>query len=231
VIRLAKEGGKGYYVAVRSTLFHPKSGGQPSDTGYLVGDGFRLQVRKAIRFGKTVVLWGRSEQSPKLGEAAEILDWERRYLYMRRHAAAHLFDAALDNIRGGSCEPTDSWLGDDTYVGYRGDPPDESELERIKRFLEECVGKDLDVRSWTARREEVNERRELWRAVLKELEFVRLVQIDGFSPVPCGGTHVRSLREVGGVTVKKVERTESGFRFYYDVSAGAIAGDSSTDQS
>ena len=217
LIRVIKEGGS-YYLVLDSTIFHPKSGGQPSDTGILMGEGFTFYVKKCFKVDRHVVLWGKGQGEVKLGEVVQRIDWENRYLFMRRHAAAHLFDAALEKVRSEACDPVDSWLGNDTYVGYRGKAPAQSELESIIQFIRECIRKDLAVTSKIIDRNEVREKRSLWRSVLENLERIRIVQIDDFNPVPCGGTHVEKLGELGEIVIKEVKQEEGTFRIYYDVS-------------
>ncbi|MEM3637115.1 MAG: alanyl-tRNA editing protein [Conexivisphaerales archaeon] len=216
LIAAAKEGGN-YYVVLDSTIFHPKSGGQPSDTGTLTNENFTFNVRKVFRVGKHVVLFGKAQGELKLDEVIQRIDWEKRYLYMRRHAAAHLFDAALDHVRGIACDPVDSWLGDDPYVGYRGKAITQNETKAIMEFIDDCIRKDMKVSSSVVDRSEVKEDRSLWRNVLESLERVRIVQIDNFKPIPCGGTHVERLREINRVILKEVRQDADVFRIYYDV--------------
>ncbi|MEM0117874.1 MAG: alanyl-tRNA editing protein [Conexivisphaerales archaeon] len=216
LIAAAKEGGN-YYVVLDSTIFHPKSGGQPSDTGTLANEKFTLSVKKVFRVGNHVVLFGKAQGEPKPDEVLQRIDWEKRYLYMRRHAAAHLFDAALDNVRGTACDPVDSWLGDDSYVGYRGKAVTQDEIKAMMEFVEDCIRKDLKVTSRIVDRSEVKEERSLWRNVLESLEKVRIVQIDNFKPIPCGGTHVDRLGEIRKVALRDVRQNDDIFRMYYDV--------------
>jgi Ser-tRNA(Ala) deacylase AlaX len=217
LIRAVKEGGS-YYLVLNSTIFYPKSGGQPSDTGTLIGDDFTISVKKCFKVDGHVVLWGKSQGEVKLGEVVQKIDWDNRYLFMRRHAAAHLFDAALEKVRLEACDPVDSWLGNDAYVGYRGKAPDKDELESIIQFMRECIGKNLAVTSRIVDRNEVRENRSLWKSVLENLERIRIVQIDDFNPVPCGGTHVEKLGELKDIIIKEVKQEDETFRVYYDVS-------------
>ncbi len=217
LIRIAKEGNS-YYLVLDSTIFHPKSGGQPSDTGVLIGEKFIFTVKKGFRVNNIVVLWGKSNGEPKVGQVIQKIDWERRYLFMRRHAAAHLFDAALEQIRGEVCDPVDSWLGDNTFVGYKGNAPNRDEMDSIIHFISKCIKNNLSVTSKIVKRNEVNEKRSLWKRVLENLDRIRLVQIDSFNPVPCGGTHVEKLGEIREIFIKDVKQEGENFRVYYDVS-------------
>lgn len=216
ILRAVKEGGS-YYVVLDKTIFHPKSGGQPSDTGIIIHPEFQLKVKKSFRVGRHIILWGKSESQPKETDVLQKIDWGTRYLYMRRHAAAHLFDAALEKVKGEASNPKDSWLGDECYVGYSGEVPGEGEVKRVVEFMQNCIKENLSLSSRIVSKEEVKEERELWRKVIQNLDMIRLVQIDNFRPVPCGGTHVESLGEIGSIQLRKILKTEDGFRIYYDV--------------
>jgi len=52
---------------------------------------------------------------------------------------------------------------------------------------------------------------------LPKLDSFRIVTIDGCEPIPCGGTHLRDINEIGFFKVKDVLEKEDGFRVYYDV--------------
>jgi alanyl-tRNA synthetase len=217
ILRAVKEGGKSYYVVIDGTIFHPKSGGQPSDVGWVKGDGFLLEVKKVFRVGVSIILWGRCEGVPAQVQVEERIDWDRRYLYMRRHAAAHLFDATLDYVTGTLCDPKDSWLGDNPYVGYRGFPPTDEQMSKVSELIRECIAKNYQVTSRIVSRNEIEESRSLWSSVIESLERVRLVQINGFRPIPCGGTHVHSLGEIKGVNLLGIEKVPEGFNVRFDV--------------
>ncbi|MDG6934081.1 MAG: alanyl-tRNA editing protein [Nitrososphaerota archaeon] len=217
LLRSVRESGRNYYAVVDSTIFHPKSGGQPSDSGWLKGNGFTLEVRKVFKVGGHVVLWGKAEGSPEPGKVQESIDWGKRYLYMRRHAAAHLFDAALEHAMGGTCDPKDSWLGDEAYVGYRGKPPDPNEVSSMTSFIDDSIARNLPVTARIVKKEELNETRALWSSVIQSLDEVRLVQIDGLKPVPCAGTHVHALGEIGKVKLVEVRNVQEGFDLRFDV--------------
>jgi alanyl-tRNA synthetase len=200
-----------------ATIFHPKGGGQPSDTGLLRGAGYTMQVKKALRAGDHVVLYGKSDSSPSEGPCLQEVDGGRRLLFMRRHTAAHLFDGVLKATTGTSYEPLDSWLGDETYVAYRGDRPSDEALKSAEALANRTIAEGRPIEAVVVRADELQGMRHFWESVLQDLSEVRLVRIVGFDPIPCGGTHVRDLKEVGGVKVIGVEDTPEGFKVLFDV--------------
>jgi Ser-tRNA(Ala) deacylase AlaX len=53
---------------------------------------------------------------------------------------------------------------------------------------------------------------------LPDLDTYRIVTIQGCAPIPCAGTHLRNIREIGQVAVSKIEQHDDSFRVFYDVS-------------
>ena len=219
VIRAVKEQGSNYYLVLASTIFHPKGGGQPSDTGSLEGDGFTMQVKKALKTGYHVVLYGRCTGMPSEGPCRQEIEWDKRLLYMRRHAAAHLFDGVLAQVSGRAFEPLDSWLGEDAYVAYRGDFPGDETGTRAEKEANRAIAEGRAVNVEIVKPEMLSGLRHFWSSVLQDQKEIRLVTVEGFEPIPCAGTHVRNTKEIGGVKVSSTESTPDGFRIHFDVGA------------
>jgi alanyl-tRNA synthetase len=217
VIRAVREQGSSYYLVLSSTIFHPKGGGQPSDTGSLEGAGFKMKVKKALKAGDHVVLYGKCTGEPSEGPCTQEICWDERYLFMRRHAAAHLFDGVLTSVWGRAFEPLDSWLGEDPYVGYEGDLPSEGVVAKAEEEANRAISEGRGVTVELVKADEISGLRSFWSSVLQDQEIVRLVRIDGYDPIPCAGTHVRNLKEVGGLKVTSTEKTPEGFRVHFDV--------------
>ncbi len=222
VLRVESEKGRNAYVVLDRTAFHPKSGGQPSDKGHIRGNGFTVRVEKAMFAGEVVVHYGKvieGEVKPD-AEAAGEIDWAQRYLYMRRHTAGHLFDYCLTVVTGKRVETTDSWLGDRSYVGYGGNTPPEDAVRRAEDLENMTILKGARVVVETVSREELLRRApeapNIYR--LPELASYRIVTIEDCDPIPCGGCHLRNVKEVGKFVIDEIASADHGFRVYYDVS-------------
>lgn len=211
---------KFWYVILDETIFHPKGGGQPSDKGLLLGAGFRLEVRKAMLSGAVVVHWGKLlDGSPEPGPVKAEVDWDWRYLLMRRHSAAHLLDHSLAQVIGRDVETLDSWLGEPCYVAYRGDPPSQDQLAQVEKVENETIirGGRIEAREVAADElhHSFSDSPNLYR--LPSLKQLRIVTIQGCRPIACGGTHIRDISEVKSITVKRSEKIPDGFRIHFDL--------------
>jgi len=220
ILRTQLEGKSSLYVLLDRTAFHPKGGGQPSDTGFIHSPNFQVEVRKVMLMDRVVVHWGRLlegeiREKRIIGEVR----WDSRYLYMKRHTAGHLLDHCLTILTGKPVETTDSWLGDPCYVGYGGEVPPIDHLKEAEA-LENCMianGGKVSIENISY--EELLKRApyapNIYR--LPSLKNYRIVTIEGRNPIPCAGTHLRDIKEIGHFSIKRMEKLASGFRVYYDV--------------
>ena len=209
------------YLILDRTIFHPKGGGQPSDRGTIRAPGFKLTVKKAINYRGVVLHWGKlvegsASQGPVTGE----LDWELRLLVMRRHTAAHLLDHCLAATTGQRVQTTDSWLGEPCYVGYAGVSPDQQTLGKVEAMAKEMISGGGLVKLEFLTPEE--SAKVLQNAPnyerLPDLQEVRTVTISGCEPIPCGGTHVADISEIGKLTALHAEQMPTqSFRLHFSV--------------
>jgi alanyl-tRNA synthetase len=218
VLRVVQEKSSAY-VALDRTIFHPRSGGQPSDVGTIEGSSFRVNVRRAMSQSGIIVHFGKVEGKFETGAVRCKIDWANRFLMMRRHTAAHLLDFCLTTLTGSRVETTDSWLGDDPYVGYGGTPPSHLDLKRLQELGNSFIQQNLNVEIRIMER--IDAERLIANAPklarLPKTEKLRIVTIQGQLPIPCGGTHVRTLKEIGALEVRRTEPAEAGFRLHFEV--------------
>jgi len=207
------------YLALNSTIFHPRAGGQPSDRGTIQGPSFRVEVKRAMLQNGVVVHYGKLDGKPEVGPVKCNIDWPYRFLMMRRHTAAHLLDYCLATATGLRIETTDSWLGDDPYVGYGGTAPTGLNLAQVQELGNGFIQRGVNVEIMTLDRSTAEKlianAPNLSR--LPKTEKLRIVTIEGQLPIPCGGTHVRNLSEIGALEVHRTEPAQTGFRLHFEV--------------
>lgn len=209
------------YLILDRTIFHPKGGGQPSDRGTIRSDNFEVNVKKALYCQGIVVHWAKIiSGEPVVGPATCEIDWAFRHLVMRRHTAAHLLDHCLASETSRRVETTDSWLGDPCYVGYGGQVPDEETLHHVETRANGMVshGGEVRIDFLTAEQGRVLLRRAPNFERLPDLDEVRTVTIADCEPIPCGGTHVANIGEIGRISIIRAEpMPDLGFRLHFSV--------------
>jgi misacylated tRNA(Ala) deacylase len=82
---------EGESVILKETAFYPQSGGQPSDAGSLFRSGDEFRVLRVDPSGPLHILDRRGLEP---GDSISgIIDWDRRYRFMRSHTACHILSA------------------------------------------------------------------------------------------------------------------------------------------
>ncbi|MBC2731343.1 alanyl-tRNA editing protein [Thiobacillus sp.] len=174
----------GSEIELESTIFFAFSGGQESDHGSIAG----IQVLSARKEGLRIIYALPPSHGLKVGQPVQVeIEWERRYRLMRLHFAAELvleiFYKELNSVG---------------KVGAHIAP----DKARIDFTWPESISPLLPVFS-----EMANEIISSNRGIVTDFDDIlnerRYWEIQGFSRVPCGGTHVRSTGEVGQIRLKR----------------------------
>jgi misacylated tRNA(Ala) deacylase len=193
------------------TVFYATSGGQPGDRGVLVtAGGTEIPIGTAVytdaaKSGIAHVPVDGAPARPNVGDAATAkIDWELRYARMRMHTALHLLSAVLPYaVTGGSVGESESRLDFDI-------PEAGLDKDEITAKLNEMIAADAEVRSRWISDDELAANPGLVKTMSVKPPMgtgrVRLIEIVGFDPQPCGGTHVRRTSEIGAVRVTQIEK-------------------------
>lgn len=202
-------------VELDRTVFYPRGGGQPGDTGRLTWAGGEAEIIDAIKgerlgkgeaAGSVIHVLAQGATSPPLGEhVTATLDWDRRYRLMRMHTCLHLLSAVLDYpVTGGQVGDGKGRLDFDI-------PESILDKEEITASLNELVEADHGVEQDWITEEELAAQPDLVKTMSVKPPVgagrVRLLRIGGDVDLqPCGGTHVRRTGEIGAVRVRKIEK-------------------------
>lgn len=199
-------------IVLDRTVFYATSGGQPGDTGVLIGAGGRAIPIAATVTGETkdeiIHIPAGGDHVPAVGERIRAaIDWERRLNLMRMHTACHLVSVICPfPITGASVAEDDSRIDLDIP-----DPSYTKEL--VTARLMEMVRADHPVSIRWITDEELAANPGLVKS--KNVRpptgtgRIRLVLIGEDACVdsqPCGGTHVRSTGEIGEIHIGKIEK-------------------------
>ena len=201
VVEVSDEGRRVY---LDRTAFYPTSGGQPRDTGVLGGQ----RVVDVVDEGERIAHVLATPASLSTGEQVTgAVDRDRRFDHMQQHTGQHLLSAVFEELLG---LPTISvHFGDDiSTLDLRAPSIDPDRLLAVERRANEVVWGDRPV---TVAFEAASEATGL-RKVSERGGDLRVVSIDGLDRSACGGTHVRSTGEIGGVLLRRVERIRGNTR-------------------
>lgn len=192
------------------TVFYANGGGQPGDRGTLTrADGGELAIATAV-YGpdKTEVIHVPAtpgQTLPESGETVQLaLDWDVRHRRMRMHTLLHLLSVALPYpVTGGS-------IGEDEGRLDFNIPDGGLDKDALTAQLAEMIATGAAVTERWITDEELLANPGLVKTMSVKPPIgsgrVRLVEIAGLDLQPCGGTHVRSLDEIGAAQVTKIEK-------------------------
>ncbi len=210
------------YIILDRTCFYPKSGGQVNDTGTLtrISDNKEFQVVFAAKINDDVS-HEMNEFGLNVGDKVKgKINWERRYKLMRFHTACHLLDAVLQEdgevlITGNELNPDKSRIDFNLKDFSR---------EKVQHYIDkanEIIKKDLEVKNYYLKKEDalkIPRIIKLAKAAPPDLEILRITEISGIDIQADGGTHIKSLKEIGRIVLLGIEnKGKDRKRIYFDV--------------
>ena len=204
-----------------ATVFYPQGGGQPYDTGMIESASGKFLVEE-VRFMDGMVRHiGHVERgSFQTGETVQCrIDAERRLLHSRIHSAGHLVDLAVNTLALPWTPGKGYHFPQGPYVEYAGALRD-TDKEKLKSDIERVANNAIQKGQVVAIRFMPKEE------MASVVRFVpdnipagkpgRVVMFGSFG-VPCGGTHVKNLSEIGRITIRKIKQEDKHVRVGYDV--------------
>ncbi|HET7373571.1 MAG TPA: alanine--tRNA ligase [Gemmatimonadaceae bacterium] len=186
-------------ILLRESPFYAESGGQISDRGEIVGDGWRIDVDDVKKIEGRPAAIGTLVGAFRFGRATARVPTDRRRDTERNHTATHLLHAALRQVLGeavhqaGSLVAPDRLRFDFTHHG----PVNDGRLAEIEAIVNREIWRSIPV---TTREVPYQEARAAGAMALfgeKYGDVVRVVSIPDFSMELCGGTHVRNTAQIG----------------------------------
>jgi len=217
VLALRRENGR-VALQLRRNPFYAESGGQVSDCGLVVGQGWRVlvdEVRKVA--GRSAVVGDLEGDLPgtvsPLAVRAQVAGEERRDT-QRNHTATHLLHAALRQVLGTHVVQRGSLVAPDRlrFDFAHPKPLSADEVREVERLVNEAILRDIDL---VIEQKPYAEAMKLGAMALfgeKYGDVVRVVQVPGVSAELCGGTHVRHTGDIGLFRVVSETGVAAGVR-------------------
>jgi alanyl-tRNA synthetase len=171
-------------ITVEDTILYAFAGGQESDHGS-IGDYPVLQARKE---GLEIFYTLEAAHTLQPGDPVIMqIDWERRYRLMRLHFAAELIlELAYQNLAG--IQKIGAHIAPDkARIDFEWGEIISSAFPWMKAKALDLIQADHPIIS----------------AFSDEIREERYWEIVGFARVPCGGTHLHTTGEVGGLDLKR----------------------------
>ena len=216
--RWSGEGGHAFLL--ERNPFYLESGGQISDTGRVVGDGWAVDISAVWGAdGRTVVAGPLAEGSlPEVDGVVDDhvfaqVDPSRRETE-RNHTATHLLHAALRNRLGEHVQQAGSLVAPDRLrfdFSHRG-PLTPAERADIEAEVTEAILGNHDVDASERGYDEAISAGAMALFGEKYGDVVRVIEVPGLSLELCGGTHVRTTGQIGTFRIVSETGVAAGIR-------------------
>ena len=200
--RVKKLDNKG--IILEQTAFYAKSGGQPGDVGKITINKKEINIIDTVYDQEKNILHI-YENSNNLQVGDKIkgeINWKVRLKHMRMHSALHLLCSLI---------PYDVTGGQISFEKSRLDfnAKDKIEKEEVEDRINQLVKDDHKISYQWITIEELDKQPDLVRTMSvkppRTNNKIRLVRIGDIDLQPCGGTHVRSTKEIGEIKIGKIE--------------------------
>ncbi len=210
------------FVVLEDTAFYPKAGGQPWDTGTIkrLSDGREFRVVYAGRFSGEIS-HELDQEGLRAGDEVECdIDWERRYLFMRYHTAAHVLSGIIYKETGAII--TGNQIGEDkTRIDFSLDDFDREKIMSFEERANSLIREAKHVNFLFLSRDDAMKDPELVRlakGMPSGIKEFRIVEIEDFDRQLCGGTHLRNIKEIGTLKILKLEnKGKNNRRVYFSI--------------
>ncbi len=215
------------------TIFHPQGGGQPSDEGILenFSNGHNINLT-TIGFDREreLVLHKISKDDftkyeMKIGEEYNMkINEQKRRLFARLHSAGHLLDISVNKL-GLNLVPGKGYhFADGPYVEYSGNIDKNkipSLMEEIEKISNEVISESsVEDASITKFYDYETGKKEFgtvpsYLPEKRPFRWVKLLKND--LGCPCGGTHVKHVKDINSIKITKITNKGKLVRISYNV--------------
>ncbi|MEO8192503.1 MAG: alanine--tRNA ligase [Gemmatimonadales bacterium] len=201
-------------VMLRESPFYAESGGQVSDSGLIIGDGWKIDVDEVRRIDGKITAIGKAEGRVSTGPATATVPRDARLDTERNHTATHLLHAALRSVLGdhvhqaGSLVAPDRLRFDFTHHGPLTDTQIQEIEDIVNRGILAAIPLDISQKAYA----DAVAGGAMALFGEKYGDVVRVVSIPGLSAELCGGTHVRNTSEIGLMQIVSETGVAAGVR-------------------
>ena len=133
------------HIILKHTTFYPTSGGQPHDVGTITSEGKIFQVTSVLKKGDQIIHDVSPNASLTVGaKVVGSIDWDRRYMLMRMHTAAHMLSQAIHEKTGALI--TGNQLGiEGSRIDFSLEQFDPDSLKSYVTYANSIIQQDLSI--------------------------------------------------------------------------------------
>lgn len=202
---------KGNYLVLDKTIFYPQGGGQPCDVGNI--DDFLITSVKEI---ENEVRHYTSSDISNISTGHDVklgIDKERRILNARYHTASHFLANVVNVIYPNLIATKGHAFPGEAYVEFKGSDKIDADLLSVE--MQKAIDAAYELSIFDSSPEKFEQDfYKLPYEIPGNKEF-RVMRVGKFSPIPCGGTHLRNTKEIGKFVVRKIKQGENTVKIQF----------------
>ena len=213
-------------VILNRTSFYAEGGGQVGDSGYLLADDSKFEVRDCTKQGDSHLHIGKLLQGTLQvgGGVTSQVDAMVRSASACNHSATHLLHAALRTVLGDHVEQKGSLVDSERlrfdFAHFAAMTSDE--IKTVERLVNEQIRSNTPATAELMSMDEAKASGAMMLFGEKYGDEVRVLNMgDGFSVELCGGTHVARTGDIGVMRITSESGTAAGVRRIEAVTAAA----------
>jgi alanyl-tRNA synthetase len=215
------EKGTECWVMCSQSPFYVERGGQVSDKGWIVIDGYKTEILEIKNFNMTIGTKILASEAMNVGMVIEqVVDKEVRLDTMKNHTATHLLQAALIELFGKQIKQSGSLVEPDylrfDFTYHENLSPED--VKRVEDLVNKKIMENIPVTTSISSYKEATSRGVIaFFGDKYNPENVRVVEVPGFSAELCGGTHVNATGDIGAFKITDVSALSAGNRRIFAV--------------
>jgi alanyl-tRNA synthetase len=226
------EAGERKGIVLNNSVLYAEMGGQVGDQGEMIGETGSWKIEDTRKSGDTWIHLIAGESTPASGEHVTVrIDRTRRLAIERHHTVTHLLHWALHEVVSRDATQKGSYVGPDKLTfDFSSAALTKKQVREVEKLVNEKITENAPV-SWTEiPYPEAKQRTDIMQFFGDKYgNLVRVVQIggqpkelNGFSMELCGGTHVRSTRDIGSFRILSEGAIAAGIRRIEAVAGNAV---------
>jgi alanyl-tRNA synthetase len=208
---------RGTYLLLDRTVFYPQGGGQATDVGSIkVGDR-ELRVTSVRKDGDEIrhYLADACADYLKNFECLCLVDKNTRILNARYHTAGHLLSNVAEELCRELVAIKAHCFPGEAHVEFQGTGVCGSDA--LAESMQNAVNADLRIFTFEMDGENFEKKFYKLPYQMPKQEQFRIVQIENYKPIPCGGTHLNSTGEVKNFEITRIKNKNGSLRISFSV--------------
>jgi Ser-tRNA(Ala) deacylase AlaX len=198
----------GHFILLNKTIFHPQGGGQPSDQGTLQVGDIVIPIHRVKSVDSTIRHYTDKDYGFLVGqEVKSSLDQNIRLIHARLHTAGHLISNIIESHTPHWNSVKGHHFPNECYVEFssQNGKSDALSVEQLTEEIAQCIEADSSINMDQVVGDKIKELCPNLKFNIPQDQVIRIVRIGDFPFSPCGGTHVKSLKELKGLKITRIK--------------------------